>query len=100
MRRLPWGTFVLLALLGALIFLFAGYRLTQPKGTGKTIVHEIREMIATLQTPLEVQPGSSGTPSHGFHLPPTAAAAALTGLLLLVLGLRLAAQQRSRSKRS
>jgi hypothetical protein len=101
MRRLPWGTFCLLALLGALILLCVGYRVAQQRGdTGRTIVHEIRQMIATLQTPLEVQPTPAGAPAHGLRAAPPAGVAVLAGLLLLLLGVRVAAQQRSRNRRS
>jgi hypothetical protein len=101
MRRISWGTLFLLALLGALVFLFVGYRVAQPQaGARRAIVHEIRQMIATLQAPLEAQPGPAGEVSHGLRLPLPAAVAALTVLLLCVLGLRLTVQQRSRSRRS
>jgi hypothetical protein len=101
MRRLSWGTLFLMVLLAGLIFLFVGYRVAQARdGHSRTIVHEIRQMIATLQVPLEVEPSPLGSASHPLRVPLPGGLAALTALLLLGVGVRLAIQQRARNKRS
>lgn len=101
MRRFSWGTLFLLALLAGLLFLIVGSQVAQHReGGNRTIVHEIRQMIATLQTPLEADNRLLGVPRQGFRVPLPAGIAALTALLLLALGVRFAAQHRSRSRRS
>ncbi len=101
MRRPAWGTFFLLALLAGLILLIVGYRLAQSgEDSSSSIVREIRQLIASLEIPLELR----SEPDHGLRtpvrLPSGGTIAGLAVLLGLGLGLRLAVQQRSRSKRS
>lgn len=101
MRRTSWATLFLVGLLAGLLCLFVGYRVAQSRGGSEhSIVHEIRQMIASIQTPLEseVPPPGDRSPLLRQALP--GLAFALAGLLCLGLGLRWGAQQRSRSKRS
>lgn len=101
MRRSTWATAILVVLLLGLLGLIAAYRFdTSRNGHQGTIVHEIRQMIATLQSPLEADPTPDWKQGRGlrWHAPP--GVTALAALLALGLGVRAAAQQRSRKRRS
>jgi hypothetical protein len=101
MRRSSWTTAILVVLLLGLLCLIVAYRVNLCGGRQKeTIVHEIRHMIATLQTPLEATPGAAGEPGRSLRVRIPPGAAGLAAFLALAWGLRAAAQQRSRRRRS
>jgi lysozyme family protein len=106
MRRIPLGTLVLAALLAGLALFLAGLQICRSlTPDGSVITHEIKDLIATLQTSLQVGPGDMGTQKGPQDIQDDASllCMALGAMLLAFAGVglrRLFAQHRSRNSPS
>jgi len=91
MRRLPTTTLVLLTLLAAVVATLTLFALRRAGGGDAPISHQVNDLIATFEIPLQASPGT-------FRAIPGWAT-----LVLLAAGLVVAARsllQRARSNRS